>query len=105
MPKGKVVKEIKEIMEICLKQIKKYETVDIIADINVCDAVYKLRHRVECLTYALAVLERVEVDKLSDFIYDTIYEDRKPKQEISAGLECRLLAQAIVKELTGEVGK
>jgi hypothetical protein len=44
----------------------------------------------------LALTQRkLSKEKMANVIYDTIYYDGKPKQEISARLECLLLAQAI----------
>ena len=40
----------------------------------------------------------VGVEEVAEKIYNTIYEDKKPKQEMSARLECLAIARALTKE-------
>ncbi len=40
----------------------------------------------------------VGVEEVAEKIYNTIYEDKKPKQEMSARLECLAIARILTKE-------
>ena len=54
----------------------------------------------EALSLCTAEIKlRASVEELSIVIYDNIYQDKPPKNEMSARIECKLLAEAISKHI------
>lgn len=97
MTKREAIVELKKSLGRVSTLIKSYSKEDLVYA--------EMLKEIESLTYALAVLERVEVSVIEDALFHNLTDNYDGKSFNEASMIRKHVAKSIFTSLTGEVGK